>query len=256
MRNLMFAVGFVALIMCVAVAVPARAAGGIYFDDFLITNNSATVFTDNFNDGAISDWQWTNDASVSSQHSYSSSDSLYLNWHGASVSCAYHSISITQPGVVEASAMVMLPGVQGQYCRNYNTSTFTNIVLYSRNTSDNLFAGMEFVPGEAGYRIYMAWHNYSGGPGAQATTASVVLTPGTWGELKLRLDTASNMAYALFNDQQLLSFSYNSQNFQSIGTTSVWGWLGDGALIPEPSSMLALVSGLAGLCAVYRRRSK
>ena len=252
MRRLLVVTCFIACVW--AVPSIARAVGGIYVDDIAITNNGAPVFSDNFDDGSISDWYMINDAAVTSAHSHSPSDSLYLNWHGAAVADAIHHISVAQPSVMDYSAWVYLPPVSEQYKWNHNGFSFTNLVLHSGNTSSNLGAGVELYPNESAYRIWLHWNNF-GGTNTTAVSG-VVLAANTWAQLTLRMDNASGNAYALFNGQQLTSISYNPQSFQSFNRASVWGWLGDGvAPVPEPGSLLALLCGIGATGAVMRRRT-
>jgi len=235
--------------LCCA-ATGAFGSGGIHFDDFSVTNNGSTVFSDNFDDGNISDWTSKDHATLDSSVSHSSPFSLHLNHTGGVVSEAFHSISTGSAGLVEASSWVWLPSVQEQA-----ESTFTNIVLYSGNTSDNIFTGVTLKPGETGYRIWLHWNNNSGAD-STITTSSVILPSQTWALLTLRLNSSNSMASALLNGQEQASFSYTSASFTSFDHTSVWGWLGGEQSVPEPSSLVALLCGAGGMISLLRRKAR
>jgi hypothetical protein len=250
MRHVFMTILLVSSLLLMA-CISAYAVGGIYFDDLSVTNNGTSVFSDNFDDGSISDWTPKNDAALSSSVARSAQYSVYLNQWGSTVADAFHSVSIATPGVVEASVWVWLPPTQEQY-----RPTSTYIYLYSGNPSDNMYAGIELRDGETGYRVKLGWN---GVPGDSARTSSVVLAPQTWAKLTLRLNAASgnSTAYALLNDQTQLSFWYTPSTWTSVNKVSFWGWLGGASEpTPEPSSLLALLSGAGGLVAFARRRAR
>lgn len=248
----------VACLVAFASVVPgvANAKGGIYVDDISITNSNASVFSDNFDDGSISDWDWIdNTATLSSAHTHSPTKSLYLNWHGKSVAEAFHKMSITQPSVVDYSAWVYLPPASEQYGWSHKTLIFTNLVLYSGNTSNNLFAGIELYPSQSAYSIWLNWNNF-GGTNAKAEKKDVVAA-NTWVKLTLRMDNINGKAYALLNGTQQASITYDPKNFTSFNNASVWGWLGDGvAPVPEPSSAVAMLCGITAMSGFALRRKK
>jgi len=239
-----------AIVLLLAVPAAVHAAGGMYFDDFTVTNGGTSVLFDDFNDGSISDWQPQHYALTSSQVSHSPSYSMYLNWHGGSVSDAFHQMSIQQPGLVAASAWVWLPPVREQYNWSHNIISFTGIYLYSGSSDNNSFAHVELRPGETSYRIYLGWNNF-GGQGATATS-SAILAPQTWALLSLQMDRTSGTAAAYLNGAECLSFAYDPSHFTSFDGVSAWGWLGDG-VVPEPGTFVPLLVGLVGL-ALRRRR--
>ncbi len=215
---------------CIAMLVglsSAYAAGGIYFDDVIVGNDRTVVFADNFDDGNASDWTSKNDATVTAGQCNSKPYSLHLNCHGRVVSQAYHLLPIRVSGLVEAHARVWLPPVQEQYAWHHKTTSSTNLVLYSRESSDSISAGVELRPGELGYRIHLRWNESDGGSGAKVCTDKVVLKPGRWALLSLYLDSATGRAFACLDGKDQVSVIYNPLKFSSIIRMAFWGRLGD-----------------------------
>lgn len=229
----------------------AMAGGGIYFDDFSVTNGGSSVFADNFDDGDVSDWQLMKDAWSSSDHAYSAPRSMFLNWHvGGGPSQASHPIGIVSPGVVEASSRVWLPPVQEQYYWRLNASTSAGMYLHSGNTASDLYGVIALSPGDTSYRLELGWNRPGGGV---STCTTAVLSPGTWGLLSLKMDPNASTARLYLDDVEKCVLTLDAAYFQSYAGVSLSGTLGSG-MSPEPSGLTALTLSFPILFLLRRRK--
>jgi hypothetical protein len=246
----------VVTVMCAASAL--FASGGIYIDDFRVTNNGATVFSDNFDDGSISDWTNTYCVGVDSNTHYSSQYSLHGNGHvtpSPQYSSAIHNLSFTGSGIVEESAMIWMPAVEQQY--QYSQG-YAGYAQFGLGATDIISVGVQLNGAEPGYHVrllYLPAHNDLGCEPVRFVSENIVLAPQTWAQLKLRLDPASWTASALLNGQLIGTVPYHPQYLTSFRTVSFYSDLQDAPPTPEPSGVLALLCGATGVVGVIRRRS-
>ena len=192
--------------------------GGIYFDDILLKNDGRAVFFDDFQSGGLSLWPSADDARVECSGSDSKACCLYLNQRGPVVSDAFHVVSVQHPGVVELSAWVWLPPTSEQI------PAFTSLNLYSSG-NDTAGVGVQVDSKSRGYRIRLQW-NRSDGDDKEIESKTVVLRPGKWARIALRLDAGTKKMSALLDGVPKVSFHYAPANFGKIDMLSVWGWLG------------------------------
>lgn len=224
------AIGSLLAVCVVMLACPMLIAGGIYVDDFKVTNNNSVVFFDNFDDGSITDWVTPRDAFVVCDQSKPPKCWLHVNRQGDYCCCAYHKISIDRPGSVEVSAWVFLPPVEEQSCYKGRCTSFTDISIHSGSTDDSCAAAVELRPNEKGYRIRVFANTYY--PGRPSQTAEVVtpkpvLMPGKWAKLALRMVFDGGTAFVSLDGKDLGSVSFLPEHYAPIKQASVWGWLGD-----------------------------
>ena len=217
---------------CVMALAPqvVTAAGGIYIEDLTVTNDGRVVFSDNFDDGSISDWEAVRDATVELQQTKPPNGVLHVNRQGDICCCAYHKVSIPRPGVVELSAWVFLPSVEEQSCYKTSASSFTGLSILSGSTDDSVAVDVELRPKEKGYRVQIHANTYETGKPCQAerrSTSSVVLTPGKWARLSLKMVFDGGSAFASLDGKELLSMSFLLEHYAPIKQAAIWGWLGD-----------------------------
>lgn len=205
------------------------AGGGIYVDDFTVKNDGKVLFTDNFDDGSVSDWTFVRDATVVCDDATPRNCCLHVDRQRYANCCAYHAVSIPSPGVVELSAWIFLPPVEEQSCYTVSGGSFTGISVYSGSTKDDVAAAVELQHLEKGYRIRVYSNSYNTGKPmehAQAVTPNPVLVPGKWARLTLKLAFADGKASAYLDDKMLDSVSFRPENYAFVKKVAAWGGLG------------------------------
>ncbi len=220
-----------ALALTLGLAVQATAIGGMCVEDLVVKNDGATVFADNFDDGNITDWTSTNDASVFCAGESPGNCFLRINRTANVVASAYHRVSIPRAGTVELSAWVWLPKPSEQFTTP-NSTTFTYFYLTSgeklaSGSTPDVHGGPTLRSGEKAYRVQVG-QQYGSLNKATAGTRSPVIQPETWTYLTIRIDKSIRRARALVNGKEVCSVLIDNDDFPSIGQISVWGWLGDG----------------------------
>lgn len=195
------------------------AKGGIYVDDFFVRNGDDVVFFDAFTSGNLDLWNSKHDAEV--KCAGSSGCCLFVSCAGRMVASAFRGVSIPNPTVVEVSAWIWLPPVSEQ-----DGSSFTNLVVYSGSSDENIFAGPMVDTSGKGYKIRLHV-NEADNRGGTSGSEGVVIQPEKWYRLALRVDTKEMTARAFVDGQQQGKIGLNGCNFQSIDNVSIWGWLGD-----------------------------
>jgi hypothetical protein len=229
-------------VVTLCTSVSAYARGGSYIDDFVLKNDGVAVFSENFDSGDLAGWYSATDASISSDRFCSGDYSLYENWHGAQYATVSHSVSITNPGLLEFGFKVWLPDVSEQW-NSGSGSHVTNlyVVIHSNTTDKNYSAGLWLYPSDSSYRAYL-----NGAYQAYPSCSS-----GTWLNLGVTLDPdfvppcgPKGQGKILLNGTSLLSTGYNSADFPTIDSITIWSSFGDKQAVPEPSCVVALAVGL------------
>ncbi|MDO8585571.1 MAG: hypothetical protein Q7T82_00875 [Armatimonadota bacterium] len=202
--------------------------GGIFVDDFQITNNGITAFFDDFQDRDIRDWRVI-DAQVFGMAGRPPVTCMYINQHTKTRASAFHSISLNTTGVVELNAAVWLPPTKDQYKWRTNVICVTDFVLYSGDCQDDVRVGIEMRPKETSYRLFLWWDGYEGPQLiiSKIYTESAVLAPERWSLLTLRMDPTAGKMYALLDGKQHLTLAYNPRRFRSLRSAAVLTRFGD-----------------------------
>ncbi|MCE5200449.1 MAG: hypothetical protein ABFD54_13930 [Armatimonadota bacterium] len=242
------------LVVCViavslSVSTPVYARGGVYIDDLVLKNGGTVIFSESFDSDDLSGWYSSNDASISTDHSCSTSNSLYENWHGGSPATISTNISISNPALLELSFNVFLPDTLEQWNNGGGAHvTALYIILHSNTTNKDYTSGLWLYPYDTSYRMYLNG-KYSG-----PSCAS-----GNWQNVLVRLDPSnvnciSRRATMLLNNNVLLFEGYSATDFPTIDTLTVFSNFGDAQPIPEPSCITTLIAGLVTFGTALRRR--
>lgn len=228
--------GLVVAILVVLCTFSARAGwadGGLYLDDFRITNNGASAFFDNFDDGKLDGWTKMHDASVfCTGRGRTRQCSMMLDKHQFCAATAYHSVTMPDAGKVEMSTRVYVtpPGEQydyrkGVYCLLY-------ITLYSGSSSSEVAAIVNLNPGEDMNRIGIRLQHMKNGKrvGIGGTSPNPVLAPNQWAALTLRLDPKSGLISVILDGKPIVVRQYDPARFASIREVGICSGYGDGSL--------------------------
>lgn len=239
LRSNILTVCIAVIVLCMSISVYAR--GGVYIDDLVCTNNGSTVFSDNFNSGDLSVWDSISNSSVTNTRYNSADYSLYQNCHGMSdrTPTIIRNVSISNYGPLELSFKVWLPPASEQW-NNAGSSWITvlYVTFHSDSTDKSYSAGFWLYPHESKYRLYLngQYQQYSSNTGS------------AWQNVMIRLDPNYVSGCGGITGQGEISCmgnlysSFSLSDFPTIDRISVWSTFGNS--VPEPSSIVAIVTGL------------
>jgi hypothetical protein len=223
------------LVFCFAGSAFAQ-RGGIYLDQIRIYNDSKVIFSDDFDDGNVSDWNQLANASLITVDQERLSRILWMNKQEKTDSIAWHKLDMTQVGSVELSAAVYVaPAIEQYEWQNKNFSAFSMHLEYREtpnSPADTL--RIEVILYQNDQSCYVAAKRNS----VVVTdcfnkSKQPVLATGKWARLTLRLDPTSGTATACLNDSPVASVPYDPVDFPRITSLAISSSFGDGALRAE-----------------------
>lgn len=241
----------IAVIVLLVASTAVFAAGGAYIDDITLTNNGTTALTDGFENpvfygGSFYDSSFQGSGvDASSQILHSGSQAAHLGTTSPMVlSLANYSVN----GPLDASFWLYMPSAAQQNgWGSYKLRLFSNKGAIETGVSLSSGGSAYYMTGSWDWGDTLATTIYG-----NTSTATTVISPESWYNVRLHLDNASSMASVFLNGQQQLSWSYNPTYFSSVGV-GFYGLMYSSPT-PEPSSLLALLCGAGGLAALVRRR--
>ena len=213
-RNFIIAMLVILAMLCLAFPASAQVAAGIYLDDLQITNNGATVLSDNF-DNIASASNWILEyAWFSSQQAYSQPNSLYLNSPEYPYALASQELSVANAGTVDITAWVYAPPLANRF-----GDTTINVYSYPNKTNYTL-ADAEVIhkAGESGYRLAVGYEYIptSGSFGSGFNQSDVILSPETWAKVDLKIDPTQSLLTTYLNDTAVAQVTYTPSEFTTL----------------------------------------
>ncbi|MCE5315296.1 MAG: hypothetical protein ABFD49_00875 [Armatimonadota bacterium] len=210
----------------------AYANGGVYLEDIRIKNNGKVVFSDDFNDGDISDWTHLRDVSVFTIEK-TSTQMMLLNEHGNQMAEADHPLDLNLSGSLEFSTMVCIAPPTEQYYGQKDIACAFNMSLDYREqpncAPETLRIHALLYRNDQKCKITVTRLSRDEEKYKSSDMSSAVLPTGKWAILTLRLDSISETATAYVDDSPVASIKYNANDFPKITSLAFYTTFGDGA---------------------------
>lgn len=216
----------VSMLACLLLSCAAFAAGGIYFDEFLVTNNGTSILADSFDSGDLAGWKADN-ASVLRTQMSPAKYCVCLNKMDKNRSQVQRDLSLDDVGTLELSAWIYLPQPEQQSNYGGSRCEYAGFSVYAKNPDDHLVASLFLQPKGKGYRAEAHWHDaVKQNTLAKSSTSSPVITGGKWANATMRLDPAKKTVSLLIDGKLACRISYVPERFQSISSVILFSDLG------------------------------
>lgn len=224
----------------------AWAAGGVYLDDVKVTNNGIVALFDNFDDGNLAGWFNLSDATCECAKGGKPPCCILLNKHIFCAAGASHNLEITQSGVVELSASILVTPPEEQYdiaVKQYDNSTgkcgggpgdIMYVTLYAestvppKKTTANVDFYIQQVGTESGCRVGVR-ATQSNGSTSNAGCKGNIIQHQRWTPLMLRLDPKTKLARLFVDGIQVAQTGYDPVALRGIKQLNLCCGFGDGS---------------------------
>jgi hypothetical protein len=215
-------------IIAVVVLFPsvAFAAGGVFFDNFLMTNNGASVLADSFDSGRLAGWT-AQSALLQPNGSNPAQYCLYLNRTTKGTSEVSQGVSLDNAGKVELTAWIYLAPEEQQDNWAGDRCEYAGFTVYASDVDDWLSASLYLSPQHKGYLAGVQWHDaVRKNVYVRSFTDKPVLDGGRWARATMCLDPQERTVSLLVDGKLACRISYQPERFKSVSRIALYSDLG------------------------------